>query len=103
MPDCAGRTRARDSKRWSRLPMRRRCWPLRGDFLTRRVLRNTLPGLGRTLLDPLHDRLRRGRGEAGGETVSVELRAVNAKFCEVKARLPRELMPLEPELVKSIK
>src|SRR5438132_1135687 len=44
-----------------------------------------------------------GRGEAGGETVSVELRAVNAKFCEVKARLPRELMPLEPELVKSIK
>src|SRR5438105_13944819 len=44
-----------------------------------------------------------GRGEAGGETVSVELRAVNAKFCEVKARLPRELIALEAELVKSIK
>src|SRR5438045_5831323 len=44
-----------------------------------------------------------GRGEAGGETVSVELRAVNAKFCEVKARLPRELAALEPDLVKSIK
>jgi uncharacterized protein (TIGR00255 family) len=44
-----------------------------------------------------------GRGEAGGEAVSVELRAVNSKFCEVKPRLPRELAPLEPELVKSIK
>jgi uncharacterized protein (TIGR00255 family) len=44
-----------------------------------------------------------GRGEAGGETVSVELRAVNAKFCEVKARLPRELAALEPDLVKGIK
>jgi uncharacterized protein (TIGR00255 family) len=44
-----------------------------------------------------------GRGEAGGESVSVELRAVNSKFCEVKPRLPRELAPLEPELVKSIK
>src|SRR5256714_10922720 len=44
-----------------------------------------------------------GRGEAGGETVSMELRVVNAKFCEVKARLPRELAALEPELVKSIK
>ena len=44
-----------------------------------------------------------GRGEAGGEAVSVELRAVNGKFCEVKPRLPRELAALEPELVKSIK
>jgi uncharacterized protein (TIGR00255 family) len=44
-----------------------------------------------------------GRGEAGGETVSVELRTVNAKFCEVKARLPRELASLELELVKTIK
>jgi uncharacterized protein (TIGR00255 family) len=44
-----------------------------------------------------------GRGESGGEAVSVELRAVNAKFCEVKARLPRELAPLETELVKTIK
>ena len=44
-----------------------------------------------------------GSGEAGGEAVSVELRAVNSKFCEVKPRLPRELSALEPELVKSIK
>jgi uncharacterized protein (TIGR00255 family) len=44
-----------------------------------------------------------GRGESGGETVSVELRAVNAKFCEVKPRLPRELAPLEIETVKVIK
>ena len=44
-----------------------------------------------------------GRGEAGGETVAVELRAVNGKFCEVKARLPRELVALELELVKTVK
>jgi uncharacterized protein (TIGR00255 family) len=44
-----------------------------------------------------------GSGQAGGEAVSVELRAVNGKFCEVKARLPRELSSLEPELVKAIK
>src|SRR6185295_1579294 len=44
-----------------------------------------------------------GRGEAGGEAISVELRSVNGKFCEVKPRLPRELSSLEPELVKSIK
>ncbi len=44
-----------------------------------------------------------GRGEAGGEALTVELRAVNGKFCEVKPRLPRELSALEPELVKSVK
>jgi uncharacterized protein (TIGR00255 family) len=44
-----------------------------------------------------------GRGEAGGEAVSVELRSVNGKFCEVKPRVPRELAALEPELVKTIK
>ncbi len=44
-----------------------------------------------------------GRGEAGGEAISVELRSVNGKFCEVKPRLPRELSALEPELVKTIK
>src|SRR2546430_13544017 len=35
--------------------------------------------------------------------ISVELRAVNGKFCEVKPRLPRELSSLEPELAKTIK
>ena len=44
-----------------------------------------------------------GRGEAGGEAISVELRSVNGKFCEVKPRLPRELSALEPELIKIIK
>jgi uncharacterized protein (TIGR00255 family) len=44
-----------------------------------------------------------GRAERGGEAISVELRSVNAKFCDVKARLPRELAALEPELVKAIK
>lgn len=44
-----------------------------------------------------------GRGEAGGEAVTVELRAVNGKFCEVKPRLPRELIALEGDLVKAIK
>ena len=44
-----------------------------------------------------------GRGEAGGEAISVELRSVNGKFCEVKPRVPRELSALEPELVKTIK
>jgi uncharacterized protein (TIGR00255 family) len=44
-----------------------------------------------------------GRGEAAGEALTVELRSVNAKFCEVKARMPRELSALEPELVKVIK
>src|SRR5256886_2577316 len=44
-----------------------------------------------------------GRGETAGEALSVELRSVNGKFCEVKPRLPRELSALEPELVKTLK
>ena len=32
-----------------------------------------------------------GRARVGDEEVSVELRSLNHKFCEVKARLPREL------------
>jgi uncharacterized protein (TIGR00255 family) len=43
------------------------------------------------------------RVESGGEAIGVELRAVNGKFCEVKARMPRELNALEPELVKAVK
>jgi len=43
------------------------------------------------------------RAEAGSESLSVELRAVNGKFCEVKPRLPRELAALEGELVKAIR
>jgi uncharacterized protein (TIGR00255 family) len=44
-----------------------------------------------------------GRGAAGGEEIAVELRSVNQKFCEVKARLPRELAALEPALVRHVK
>ena len=44
-----------------------------------------------------------GRGEAAGEGLTVELRSVNGKFCEVKPRLPRELSSLENELLKTVK
>jgi uncharacterized protein (TIGR00255 family) len=43
------------------------------------------------------------RATSGDEEVAVEIRAVNHKYCEVKARLPRELGALEPDLVKQIK
>src|SRR5512140_663901 len=44
-----------------------------------------------------------GRGAASGEEVDVEVRSVNHKYCEVKVRLPRELGPLEHEVVRSVK
>jgi uncharacterized protein (TIGR00255 family) len=46
-----------------------------------------------------------GAGRAGeaGEVVEAEIRSVNHKFCEVKARLPREMAPLETELVRQVK
>ncbi|HYX92423.1 MAG TPA: YicC/YloC family endoribonuclease [Myxococcaceae bacterium] len=44
-----------------------------------------------------------GRSTVGAEEISVELRSVNHKFCEVKVRLPRELQPFEPGLVKAVK
>lgn len=44
-----------------------------------------------------------GRARVGDEEVSVEVRSLNHKFCEVKARLPRELSTLEPTLVKLVK
>jgi uncharacterized protein (TIGR00255 family) len=44
-----------------------------------------------------------GRATEGGEDISVELKSVNHKFCEVKTRLPRELSTLEPVAVKQIK
>ena len=44
-----------------------------------------------------------GRGDSAGEEVDVEVRSVNHKFCEVKLRLPRELMALEVELVRQVK
>jgi uncharacterized protein (TIGR00255 family) len=44
-----------------------------------------------------------GRAGEGGEVVEAEIRSVNHKFCEVKARLPREMAPLETELVRQVK
>ena len=44
-----------------------------------------------------------GSATVGAERISVEVRSVNHKFCEVKARLPRELGALEGGLVKQVK
>ncbi len=44
-----------------------------------------------------------GRATVGAEELSVELRSVNHKFCEVKVRLPRELGALEPLVTKVVK
>ena len=44
-----------------------------------------------------------GRGAATDEVVEAEVRSVNHKFCEVKARLPREMGALETDLVRQVK
>lgn len=44
-----------------------------------------------------------GRARVGSEEIVVELRSVNAKFCEVKARFPRELLSLEAEAIRLVK
>lgn len=44
-----------------------------------------------------------GRAQVGSEEISVELRSVNGKFCDVKARMPRELASLEPDAVRIVK
>jgi uncharacterized protein (TIGR00255 family) len=44
-----------------------------------------------------------GRAVAGPEDMVAELRAVNAKFCEVKVRLPRELASMEGAIIKQVK
>lgn len=44
-----------------------------------------------------------GRSAIGTEELTVELRSVNHKFCEVKVRLPRELAALEGSVAKAIK
>jgi len=44
-----------------------------------------------------------GTATAGTEEVSVEIRSVNGKYCEVKARLPRELSSLEGDAVRQVK
>jgi uncharacterized protein (TIGR00255 family) len=44
-----------------------------------------------------------GRAAVGSEDLTVELRSVNSKFCEVKARLPRELLALESVALRAVK
>jgi uncharacterized protein (TIGR00255 family) len=44
-----------------------------------------------------------GHAAQGDEDISVEVKSVNHKFCEVKARLPRELSVLEPVVTKLVK
>jgi uncharacterized protein (TIGR00255 family) len=44
-----------------------------------------------------------GRGAAAGEEIDLEVRSVNHKYCEVKARLPRELGALEQDVVRAVK
>ncbi len=44
-----------------------------------------------------------GRGSASGEELDVEVRSVNHKFCEVKARLPRDLAALEIDATKLVR
>ncbi len=44
-----------------------------------------------------------GTSSSGSESLTVELRSVNHKFCEVKVRLPRELSALEATLQKLVK
>lgn len=44
-----------------------------------------------------------GRAQAGGDTVAVELRSVNGKFCDVRSHLPRDLTALEPVIAKIVK
>jgi uncharacterized protein (TIGR00255 family) len=44
-----------------------------------------------------------GRAQAGEETVSVELRSVNGKYCDVRPHLPRDLVALEASVAKTIK
>lgn len=44
-----------------------------------------------------------GKGAAGDEEIAVEVRSVNHKYCEVKARLPRELGALEVEVGRAVK
>lgn len=44
-----------------------------------------------------------GQATQAGESISVELKSVNHKFCEVKVRLPRELAALEVNVQKTVK
>lgn len=44
-----------------------------------------------------------GRATVAGEEITVEVKSVNHKFCEVKVRLPRELASLEANVARQVK
>lgn len=44
-----------------------------------------------------------GRAAVGNEEISVEVRSLNHKFCEVKVRLPREVSLLETQVMKKVR
>ena len=44
-----------------------------------------------------------GSAPCVGGAVSVELRAVNHKYCDIKLRIPRDFNPLEPRLLSAIR
>src|SRR5687768_4422163 len=64
------------------------CWP---EAPSNRPMLKSMTGFGA------------GRARVGDEEFSVELRSLNHKFCEVKARLPRELAALESVVAKQVK
>src|SRR6266702_4291477 len=100
----AGRTPARASPRSSRPTWRRRP-RRRWVSLTGRKLRSNLPGHdgpGGGVIRSMTG-FGAGRAQAGGETVAVELRSVNGKFCDVRAHLPRDLAALEPVIARIVK
>lgn len=44
-----------------------------------------------------------GRATVGSEDISVEVRSLNHKFCEVKVRIPREISTLETNVIKRVR
>ncbi len=45
----------------------------------------------------------RGSAEIGGVTCACDIRSVNHRFVDVKVRLPRDLLPLEPKVVERVR
>src|SRR5690348_9315255 len=100
----AGDIAAPASRRWSPRQSRRPPPPPTGS-LTGREARSNLPrddrsggGVIRSMTG-----FGAGRAQAGGESVAVELRSVNGKFCDVRTHLPRDLSGLEPVIAKIVK
>src|SRR5207302_5135022 len=99
-----GRTQARGSPRWSPPRSKKRRRPP-AVSLTGHKPRSNLPGddgPGAGVIRSMTG-FGAGRAQAGGESVAVELRSVNGKFCDVRTHLPRELAGLEPVVARIVK